>query len=202
MSLAKPAFVPRYVFQCLPFFSIMVAIGLCEARPRVIGAFGLAAIVCLSLYQDYRYYRVYPRDDWRAATAYLLGNSNPGDAAILFSETNRWPYDYYLSRLGSPPERPALIYPDWDREFRIAGAYALDLRALPAREAILMKVIDDAPTRFPRIWLVQCADRNPRVGNDVATDKLLAALSKRYRAISEKGFFDIKVTLYERTLDR
>ncbi len=202
MSFAKPAFVPRYAFECLPFFSIMVAIGLCEARPRVIGAIGLAAIVGLSLYQDYRYYRVYPRDDWRAATAYLLGNSNSGDAAILFSEANRWPYDYYVSRLGSPPQRPALIYPDWDREFRIAGAYVLDPRALPAREAILMKVIDDAPARFPRIWLVQCANRNSRVGSDAATDRILAAMSKRYRAVSEKDFFDIQVTLYERIPNR
>ncbi|HYL60935.1 MAG TPA: glycosyltransferase family 39 protein [Candidatus Acidoferrales bacterium] len=199
VSLAKPTFVPRYAFESLPFFSILVAIGLCKARRSVVGASGLAAIVCLSLYQDYRYYRVYPRDDWRAATAYLLGNSSPGDAAILFSEVNRWPYEYYVSRLGSPPRRPTLIYPDWDRQFRIAGAYALDPRALPAREAIVMKVIDEAPARFPRIWLVQCADRNPMVGNDVAMDKILAALSKRYRAISEKGFFDIQVTLYERT---
>jgi mannosyltransferase len=197
---ARPLFLPRYMFECLPFFLIMVAAGLWNAQPRWIGAAGLIAVVCLSLYQDYRYYRFYTRDDWRGATNYVLSGAMPGDGVVIYGSLARWPYDYYVSRFGSPAGRPALIFPEWDDQFHVGGAsYPFAHREPNGRDAAMMRAIDDAPKRYARIWLVIWPTDPFADSGRVTFERLLAALNQRYRLRSEKNFPDeIRVLLYDR----
>jgi len=203
VSVVKPLLVSRYVSEALPFFLILCAVGLCRARPPWIRAAGLSAIAVLSLHQDYLYYRYYKRDDWRAATTYILSHAKPGDSVVLFFAGSRWPYDYYVSKSGSA-EPPPVIFPDWDSHFRMAGIdwgrFYVDANSV---EPILLQVIDDAPQRYRRVWLVLWPSsdvlRNSSGGallerllssNRATLDRLLAAMGKRYRLNSEKDFPD------------
>jgi mannosyltransferase len=206
-SLVKPLLVNRYLSEALPFFVILCASGLCRMWPRWIGAAGLVAIVVLSLYQDYLYYRYYKGDDWRAASTYILADAKPGDAVIFVFAGSRWPYDYYLSKSGLA-EFPPVIFPAWDRHFSVEGIdwahYASETTIF---EPIVMRAIDNAPKRYDRIWLAQWpidffrdADGDPYRRKAAAmNNRLLAAIGTRYRLNSEKDFDQIHLLLYDRT---
>ena len=199
VSIARPSFIPRYLFDCLPFFSILVAAGLWRTRPRWIGAAALIAILCLSLYQDYRYYQFYLRDDWRGATAYILRNAKTGDGVVTYDSPARWPYDYYVSHYGSPAVRPDLVFPQWDDEFRVGGSsYPFAFRESAGPEAVMMRALDEAASVNPRIWLILYHDQIPAIGTDAGTQRLLAALNQHYRMTAERDFEAIRVLLFER----
>ena len=199
VSIARPSFIPRYLFQCLPFFSILVAAGLWRMRPRWIGAAALLAILCLSLYQDYRYYQFYLRDDWRGATEYILSNAKTGDGIVTYDSPARWPYDYYASNFGSPAVRPDLIFPQWDNEFRVGGlSYPFAFRKSAGREAVMMRALDGAASVRPRIWLILYHNEIPAIGTDAGTERLLAALNQHYRMTAGRDFEEIRVLLFER----
>ena len=199
VSIARPSFIPRYLFQCLPFFSILVAAGLWRMRPRWIGAAALLAILCLSLYQDYRYYQFYLRDDWRGATEYILSNAKTGDGIVTYDSPARWPYDYYASNFGSPAVRPDLIFPQWDNEFRVGGlSYPFAFRKSAGREAVMMRALDGAASVHPRIWLILYHNEIPAIGTDAGTERLLAALNQHYRMTAGRDFEEIRVLLFER----
>jgi mannosyltransferase len=205
-SLFKPLLVNRYLSEALPFFVILCAAGLCRARPRWIGAVGLVAIVMLSLYQDYLYYRYNSGDDWRSATTYMLTDAKPGDAIIFMLAGSRWPYDYYVSKSGFT-ERPTVIFPDWDPQFRVAGIdWARYTTEPDIFEPIVMRAINDAPKRYDRIWLAlwpieffQGSNRDPYyMMLDAVNKRTLAALGTRYRLTSEKDFDQIHLLRYDR----
>jgi len=216
VSIVKPLLVDRYLIEALPFFVILCAIGLCRARPRWIGAAGLAAITVLSLHQDHLYYWRYKRDDWRGATAYILSNAKAGDSVVFASPAPRWPYDYYASKSGSA-EPPLAIFPDWDSQFRVAGIDWVRYYVQPKIfEPLVLRVIDDAPKRYTRIWLVlwprdailPVSDRSalstPERQWAAMGERLLEAIGKRYRLNLAKDFSGqdpIRVLLYDRAGD-
>ena len=208
VSIVKPSLVNRYLSEALPLFMILCAIGLCRARPRWVGAAGLAAIAVLSFYQDYLYYRYGDgeREGWSAATAYILSHAKSGDAVAFVIAESRWPYDYYLSKSGSA-DPPQVIFPDWDSQFRFAGidwASTLDPKRF---EPIMLRAIDNAPKRYNRVWLAMWpADAYQQDSNRDIYYRLLTAMSKRllsamgrqYRLHSQKDFSEIRVLLYDR----
>ncbi len=143
VSAVKPLLIPRYLIEASPFFMILCAVGLCRARPRWIGAAGLAAIAAMSVHQDYLYYGHFPRGDRRGATTHILSNAKPGDSVVFFFAGSRWCYDYYVSKSDSA-QPPTVIFPDWDSQFRVVGIdwarYYIDASSI---EPILRRVIDD-----------------------------------------------------------
>jgi hypothetical protein len=200
VSTVKPMLVNRYLIDALPFWMILCAIGLCRARPRWIGAAGLAVIVVLSLYQDYLYLRYHERDDWRGATAYLLANEKPGDAALILFAENRWPYDYYVKKSGDAAP-PPIIYPDWDSEYRVDGvswAQSLDPKAF---EPSMMRAINDAPRRYSRIWLVMTFADDDTTHRPML-DRLMNTMDRQYSLQSTREFPNyIHVMLFSRTVN-
>ncbi len=209
ISLVKPLLVVRYLSEAFPFFVILCAVGLCRMRPRWIGAAGLVAIATLSLYQDYLYYRYDSRDDWRAVTRYVLNDAKPRDAIIFLLPTSRGTYDYYVSRSGFA-EPPAVIFPDWDAQWRIGGIDSGHYFTEPNLfEPIAMRAINEAPKRYARLWLAQwpidffqnSSDQPFSQAQRKMNKRLLAAIGDRYRLNSEKDFGQIHLLLYDRNAD-
>ena len=198
VSFKTPMFIARYMFLSLPFYLILVAAGLCTLKHRAAFGAALSVVVALSMYQDYRYFRFFEKDDWRGAATYVFQNARPGDGAVLFDGFIRWAYDYYSTRAAPPVTRPALISPNWDDEFRVDGASPLEQDGRTRREAALLHAISDAPGHYARIWLVLCSNENPGVGSDLTTRKLLPAMDQQYRFVSERDFSGIRVLLYDR----
>ena len=108
LSLVKPLFVPRYFIFCLPALLLLVACGIARLRPvLMVPALGL--VLVLSFSGTIGYYKKdvdIQRDDWRAATRYLLDHAQSGDALLFHVPMGRMPYEFYHSVLGASVHGP------------------------------------------------------------------------------------------------
>jgi len=99
----KPIFYPRFLIISLPPLVLIAADGLQKLRPArlklttallllVLSSQGLVALYsggcCL-------------KEDWRAATKYVLDNSVTGDGMVFQAPYARMAFEYYLQALGS-----------------------------------------------------------------------------------------------------
>ena len=89
-----PSFLDRYVIVSLPAASAVVALVAVRIEPRALGAF---AVVYMTIFRGglvvHAYH--YQIDDYRAATAYVLSETRPGDCITFSSDGGRMLYDYY-----------------------------------------------------------------------------------------------------------
>jgi len=111
VSVVRPVFMPRYLIFSLPALVLLAAAGIARL-PRIAAGAVLIGIVALSLQGDAAYYARdfdLQREDWRAATSYVLDHQQAGDGIVFHANQGRMPFDYY-SGLWHRPD-PTIYFP-------------------------------------------------------------------------------------------
>jgi len=144
--LAKPVFTPRFLIVALPALVLIGAAGVASLRSPVARATGVVFLVALSLRGVGAWFTGYPKENWRDATAYVIGRAEPGDAIAFHSAGTRAPFEYYLAALGAERRapRPARPADPWGQLDPLGSD---STSGLPAW-------LDGAPADSPRVWLV------------------------------------------------
>ncbi len=189
VSLLKPLFVARYMFFCLPFFVLLMAAGVFELRRSALVATALMGLVALNLWADWRYYKNPYKPDWRNAIAYFSSKVRHGDALALVEAFSRWPFDYNFARFGDPRARFTVIFPGWDRLFRVDGQYPNSATMMRPNPALMSALA----ASYPRLWVIS-EDPKPK------EDSVFRELSKEYQYCYRSSFRRISITLYAKDI--
>ena len=189
LSLARPLFLPRYFILCLPALLLIAAAGLCRIRSPWIVALATLVCVVLSLQGTASYYQRdfenTPREDWRAASQYILTNAQPGDAMVFHIAMGRMPYEYYLSLQPAPSSSPVVLYPSHgDRiVFR-------DFVEKPSYDQI-----GHGLSKYRRVWLV-LSHAEDASGPDETSIHLARLIAGGHGDADAHDFNGLKVVLY------
>ena len=97
--VSTPIFVARYFIGALPALAMLAALGMAHLLSRLKWPTTVAAAVVLAtvIIGNLRYVTS-PRDDWRAAAAYLQGRLQNSDCILVYPTFNITPLRYYLRR--------------------------------------------------------------------------------------------------------
>jgi len=188
VSFARPLFLPRYFFFCLPALLLLAAAGLARLGSRWLLALALLVFVALSVRGTMSYYRQdfdLGRDDWRGATRLVLSQARPGDAIVFQVAMGRMPYAYYRS-LQDAALGPVVLYPHHGD--RITFLDFVEKPDLAQLERSLLQ--------YPRVWLVLSYAETP-TGLDPTT-QTIENLTGRSHPVSEQKFRHPDVILYTR----
>jgi mannosyltransferase len=188
VSLFRPFFVVRYLIFCLPALILLLAVGIASLRPKVLAWLLAVAISALTFQSTHNYfhqgYAPY-REDWRAASAYVLDHAQPGDG-IIFTPLGRIPYEYYRTQRNPVPPGPAPLYAPGG-----ANLTYQDFMVTPLGE-----VLRDARPAPDRVWIVAAWSRLPNGDFDRTTFMLNAVYGKGRRLADQHEFQNITVELY------
>jgi mannosyltransferase len=192
LALIKPLFVPRYFIFCLPALLLLVACGITRFRSAALTLPVLAFLIILSLRGTLGYYKQdldIQRDDWRAATQYLLNHSQPGDALLFHVPMGRMPYEFYDSLLKPASPAPVVLYPHHGDRLTF-----LDFVEKPDDVAL-----ERALPQHPRAWLVLTYAETPSGLPDSRTIELSKLLGNSYPVVEQHDFSGIRILLYSKT---
>jgi hypothetical protein len=141
-------------------------------RPRALSLGAMLLLLAISTHALVAYYRSSGKDDWRAATRYVLDSAHDGDAALFFPSYGVDPFEYYLAQRESSAHTVSVIYPGMFGEGGI-GAVAAGVQH-----------------RYDRLWAVfnQDGDSGAAVRD---------SLGRRYRVESDRQFTGVRVVLYD-----
>jgi mannosyltransferase len=183
---AKPIFEARYLIIVVPALALLG--GACVAGlPRAwLRCLTVAALLYLSARCLHWYYTDYDKENWRDASAWVLAQARPGDAAVFYWYSGREAFHYYLRRAGPGATQVNLLDLTTQAENRNNPRYRLDLRRLERMAAL-----------YPRVWLFLRGDT--RNEDCVAILKILEA---HYRCVAKKGFPYVGVRLFEKPAGR
>ena len=160
LSLRKPVFTPRFLLICLPAVVLLAGRGAYLLRPSRWSTVIPALLVVLLAALLPGYYKR-PKEDWRAATRYVLSAAQPGDAVLVWYPE---PFQYYRHRF---PEAVPI------REF--------DSRGEPMRTGT---PIETFAASCPHVWMV---GYDWWAGNPDFRS-IAAALGNSYRTRQESSF--------------
>ena len=189
VSQAKPLFVFRYFIACLPALFLLAANGLARLRSRALIATATVAFVGLSLpgvASEYRQDCDIDRDDWRAATQFLLNHAQPGDAVLFHIPMGRMPYDFYAGLPGHTPSQPFVAYPRHAE--RVTFLDFVEKPDYPRLEVEL--------ARSGRAWLVLSYAETAQGLPDTRSTELSGLLSRLYRQVDREQFRGVELVLY------
>ena len=152
--LIKPIFVPRYLIASLPPLVLIAGAGLRSLR---LVWFKLATLLLLLAFSSrgltnwYTEAGRYKRENWRAATQYVLANSKASDGVIFEQGFTRIPFEYYLHELRPQAMVANPVWPSapWGALDTIAPWPSINRREYPRLWRILLY---EPPTTEPR-WL-------------------------------------------------
>jgi mannosyltransferase len=191
LSLAKPLFVPRYFIFCLPALLLLVACGLARLHPPLMAP-ALLLVLILSFRGTIRSYKQdmdIQRDDWRAATRYLLNHAQSGDALLFHVPMGRMPYEFYHSALGTTSSAPAVLYPHHGDQLTF-----LDFVEKP-NDAQLESLLP----QHARAWLVLTYAETQSGLPDARSIELTKLLGKFYPTVEQRDFPGIEILLYSKS---
>ena len=147
LSQFKPMYTVRYLLPFLPAYYILVAAGverlgilaaLRGATGSRVGACGTwvrggvtLVLALIMLCGDWNAERVEHNPDWRAASSFVVAQTQPGDVVLFSPRWNYKPFDYYAR-----------------------GRLALDIDLpIPVTEGAALSVVDEVARRYQRVWL-------------------------------------------------
>jgi hypothetical protein len=191
VSFARPMFVARYFVFCLPAFMLLAAAGLARLRQSWLLAPALVIMVALSLRGTLSYYdRDFDldRDDWRAASYYILDHARPGDAIVFHIAMARMPYEFYKSIYPGQASGPAVIYP--------SRGGRLDYRDFMGKPS--PDFLQSVPEKYPRVWVVLKSYRSRDGNPDFTTQTLSQQFRNSYAVVDEKHFPGVEIRFYGR----
>jgi mannosyltransferase len=195
VSVVKPLFVSRYLVECEPFIVMLAAAGIMlagEVIPKRVVFAAVGAILVVGLFDDCLYYACPGWENWRGAVAYVARREQPGDVMIIYRGDARWGVDYYRDRLRNPAEFPVIVYPDWDKMYRVEGHY-IDGKTFNRSDQYFESAAA-APHR--RVWMVFRETWSPRLGNAEAARAAMEQLARRYGPPKVKKFSGVEVALF------
>jgi mannosyltransferase len=187
-SQFKPLLLPRYLIPCLPASVLLAAAGISRLPARGLRFGMLLVMVALSVSGVFAYYQHdfdLRRDDWRAATQYVLAHAEPGDGAFFYTAPNKMTFEYYRSLAGRSIHDPEVLYPSSGermsyREFLVAP---------------LAEVLQDPPPPRKRVWLF-LNGYHASGHRDMCSEALCAWHAQRYTLLSQHSFDGIDLLLY------
>jgi len=190
LSVIKPLFVPRYFIFCLPALFLLMACGIARLRPAALQAPALLFLLILSFRGTAGYYKQdldIQRDDWRAATQYLLSHSQPGDALLFHVPMGRMPYEFYRSL---QPLMPAsvVLYPH----------HADRMTFLDFVEKPNDIELERSLPQYPRAWLVLSYAETQSGLPDARSVELNGLLHDFYSNVEQRDFPRIEILLYSK----
>jgi 4-amino-4-deoxy-L-arabinose transferase-like glycosyltransferase len=182
----KPMFSDRYFIMMLPPLLLLVAAGI-ETLPRTwlrVTAFG--GMMALGIRGLLAWYAAPPAEDWRGASAYVLGAATAGDMVAFEAPYVRIPFEYYLRLSSAESSAPKPLYPTapWG--------------SLGILDPEISRGVNDWPIRGMRqhrLWVVQ-SHILPPVPADEARLRVPATIRERYKVVDERTFRGIRVLLY------
>jgi mannosyltransferase len=190
VSLIKPLFVPRYFIFCLPALLLLVACGI--ARLRTVALIpALLCVLFVSLQGTAGYYRRdldIQRDDWRAATQYVLDHAQSGDALLFHVPMGRMPYEFYHSLSGPALVAPEVLYPHHGHRITF-----LDFVEKPDDQE-LERVLP----QHSRAWVVLTYAKTQSGSPDARSIELTSLLENIYSTVEVNGFPGIEILLYSK----
>ena len=172
VSIIKPIFVDKYLAECLPFVVLLVAVGVERIRPRALSVGALLLLLAISAHALVGYYRSSGKDDWRAATRYILDSAQEGDAALFFPRFGVDPFEYYRVQRDSSAHEVRVIFPGTLGQDDVGAA------------------ISSVQHRYGRLWAVFNEDGD-------AGAAVRDSLRRRYRVESDRQFTGVRVVLYD-----
>jgi len=188
LSLVKPLFVARYFIFCLPALLLLVACGIARLRP-VLMAPALLLVLVISFSGTIGYYEKdvdIQRDDWRAATRYLLDHAQSRDALLFHVPMGRMPYEFYLSVRAATSTPPIVLYPHHGDRVTF-----LDFVEKPDDVQL-----EHSIPEHPRAWLVLTYAETQLGLADARSIELTKLLGKFYPVVVERDFPGIEILLY------
>jgi mannosyltransferase len=185
ISLVKPIWVDKYLIVALPGLALTAAFGLSTRKPTLARA-GLLILLVASVSQVLVLHLNEDKDDWRAATEFVLTRSEPGDGIAFYRPFGRFPFGYYADHRDESGEgqTPTAVSATFDR--------ARGLRT-PGPRAIPLALIGEAAQPFERVWVVL----NPVLTS--ARDGVAEVLGPEYARARTAAFRDVVVDLYVRS---
>jgi hypothetical protein len=187
ISAFRPFFVPRFLLPCLPAFLLAASAGLALIRPRSVAwtLGGAISLLCTAGIAPV-YHLGGVVDDWRAISADVLSETQPGDRILFYPDYAYVPFEYYRAR-----EAPA---PEWPRDMTIDSDAEMD-SSIPVGS--LSGGSQNADTATRRLWVVYYAP----AGLTMATRanlraNLLTWQSKGWPLRQEREFADVLVLLF------
>jgi hypothetical protein len=187
ISAFRPFFVPRFLLPCLPAFLLAASAGLALIRPRSVAwtLGGAISLLCMAGIAPV-YHLGGVVDDWRAISADVLSETQPGDRILFYPDYAYVPFEYYRAR-----EAPA---PEWPRDMTIDSDAEMD-SSIPVGS--LSGGSQNADTATRRLWVVYYAP----AGLTMATRanlraNLLTWQSKGWPLRQEREFADVLVLLF------
>jgi mannosyltransferase len=194
VSVVRPIFLPRYMLPCLPAAVLIVAAGIAAVKPRMLAWIFTAAISIFSVLGVFSYYRQdfdLERDDWRAATSYVLNHALPGDGAFFYQNFGRLPFEFYRSLRNPSPRWPEAL----------VAANGADWGYRDSLFAYMGESLQDAGSGGDRVWLILDLDRGPDGKPNMESTILRAVYGKGRRLADEKHISQITILLYARLPD-
>ena len=192
LSLVKPLFVPRYFVFCLPALLLLMACGVARLRSAWLNVPAVLFLLALSFRGTAGYYKRdldIQRDDWRAASQYLLGQSQPGDALLFHVPMGRMPYEFYHTLPKPASIAPIVLYP----------RHADHLTFLDFVEKPDDAEIEWLLPEHPRAWLVLTYAETPSGLPDARSVELSGLLGTTYSTAERRNFTGVEILLYTRT---
>jgi hypothetical protein len=151
----------------------------------------VAAISIFSILGVVSYYRRdfdLNREDWRAATSYVLERALPGDGVFFYLNFARLPFEFYRSQMHPAPRWPEALVSvngsDWGYRDSLFAYLGEELR--------------DAQPAGDRVWLVLTLDTDSNGQPTRESAMLRAVYGKGRRLIEEKRISTITILLYAR----
>jgi mannosyltransferase len=195
LSLARPVFLARYFFFCLPALILLAAAGLANLRKTWMMPVCLAAMLLLSLQGTLSYYDDdfdLERDGSQAAANYVCDHAQPGDAILFHIAEARVPYEFVRSLRGanlrsSPAAGPEVIFPRHGDHFDYR-----DVTGKPSSE-----FLRSVPGHYARLWVVLMSNGSP-VHPDATTLMLNQTLGESFPRVEQMRFPEVEVRLYSR----
>jgi len=118
--LVTPVFNTRFLIVSLAPLPLLAAGGVQMLRPAWLKLGTLAVLFAFTGWGLHTWYARMPKEGWRAATAYVVAHSTPGDGVVFDPPFIRGPFEYYLLRSNSEaidPVFPSSGWGTWIREF-------------------------------------------------------------------------------------
>ena len=191
ISIARPTFLARYLVFCLPALILLAAVGLARLSKSWLLAPVLLLFVALSMKGTFSYYDHdfdLHRDDWRAASYYILDHAHPGDVIIFHIAMGRMPYEFYKSVYPGASAGPTVIYPMHSNRFHYR-----DFMGKPAAE-----FLRTVPSEYGRVWIVLKNNEAWNEGPDPTTALIDSLFGQSYPHLDRETFPWVEVRLYSK----
>jgi mannosyltransferase len=151
--ISHPIFVPRNVLMSTPAVALAFAPALADRRwPRYLAPALLVAVLAARALPVVRAYGVSP-EPWRAVTATVLAQTQPGDCVTFYPADARMAFQYYVGTGAATRRAPRSVLPmiPWGVVRPFVEDYAVPSPAQLARRA----------AGCARMWLISSHEGQP-----------------------------------------